>query len=348
MKYFLYKSIWEPSENIFENTMTKILGCFTLKYTKPQLPWEIQSMIVNYLQSTQLEYILKKYPNKNWDWDWLSYYIKFRFVAKHPDKPWNWEHLSKSSNIDVEEIIDLEEFLFYLPKNPSFQLTHILEYPDRWNWSIISETPNITMKTVIDNPNFPWCMYGLGANPSITMEDIKNNDFDWDWMGISRNPNITIEFIKENNELLVPRNKRWGYRSLSKNPNLTMKFIIENIDENWNWHKLSKNSSITMDDIINNPDLPWEWEYVSLNPNITPRIFDLKVNWLYLGENPNITMEYIIKYKEKWEYYHLSGNPNLTLKFIEENKERNWDITKLILNLNLTTKEKLIICEKID
>lgn len=53
--------------------MTKVLGLFAIKYsTFSNLPWEIQSMIVNYLRSSQLEYILSKYPDKLWNWKILS------------------------------------------------------------------------------------------------------------------------------------------------------------------------------------------------------------------------------------------------------------------------------------
>lgn len=46
--------------------MTKVLGLFAIKYSIfSKLPWEIHEIIISDLRSSQLEYILNKYPNKS-------------------------------------------------------------------------------------------------------------------------------------------------------------------------------------------------------------------------------------------------------------------------------------------
>ena len=39
-----------------------------------------------------LEYLIEKYPDKPWDWYYISWNpnITMDFIEKYPDKPWNW------------------------------------------------------------------------------------------------------------------------------------------------------------------------------------------------------------------------------------------------------------------
>ena len=45
-----------------------------------------------------LQKLINKYPDKPWDWGWLSENpnITPEFVEKYPNKPWNWTELSLS------------------------------------------------------------------------------------------------------------------------------------------------------------------------------------------------------------------------------------------------------------
>ena len=68
------------------------------------------------------------------------------------------------------------------------------------------------------------------------------------------------------------------------------------------------------------PDKPWDWNRVAANPGID---------------------------EGNWNHHFQSKNPNITLNYILENP-KGWDITQLILNKGLSTKEKIILCEKLD
>jgi hypothetical protein len=45
----------------------------------------------------ELPKILIKYPDKPWDWDYLSFNpnITMEFIEKYPDKHWNWVAIPK-------------------------------------------------------------------------------------------------------------------------------------------------------------------------------------------------------------------------------------------------------------
>ena len=60
------------------------------------------------------------YPNKFWDWEYLSANpgIAMKDVLAYPDKPWYWGRLSA---------------------NPSITLEDVLAHPDKpWNWNWLS------------------------------------------------------------------------------------------------------------------------------------------------------------------------------------------------------------------
>jgi hypothetical protein len=74
--------------------------------------------------------IIEKYPDKSWDWKWISENpnITMEIIEKYPDNPWNWSYISENPNITME-IIE--------------------KYPDRtWNWEWISKNKFLYDKNV--------------------------------------------------------------------------------------------------------------------------------------------------------------------------------------------------------
>jgi hypothetical protein len=43
--------------------------------------------------------MIEKYPDKPWDWEWISdeENLTITMIEKYPDKNWNWEAISKNS-----------------------------------------------------------------------------------------------------------------------------------------------------------------------------------------------------------------------------------------------------------
>ena len=86
-----------------------------------------------------LAYLLEKYPNKNWRWDYIScnLNITMEIIEKYPNKPWNWILISCNPNLTMEMIEK------YSNKD--------------WDWNFISRNPNITMDIIyLDKIDFKW------------------------------------------------------------------------------------------------------------------------------------------------------------------------------------------------
>ena len=79
-----------------------------------------------------------KYPNKQWNWDFISNNpnLTLEIIMKYPNKPWDWDTISQNSNITMEMI----------ESNPD----------KPWNWGCISFNPNLTMYMIETYPEKPW------------------------------------------------------------------------------------------------------------------------------------------------------------------------------------------------
>jgi hypothetical protein len=98
---------------------------------------------------TELEKLLKKYPDKPWDWSRISYNpnITFDIIQANPDKPWDWSRISY---------------------NPNITFDIIQANPDKpWDWFVLSYNPNITLDIIKANPDKPWDWYELSRNRFI-------------------------------------------------------------------------------------------------------------------------------------------------------------------------------------
>ena len=53
-----------------------------------------------------LLYLLKKYPDKDWSWNYISRNpnITIDIIETHPEIPWNWDWISSNPNITMEFI----------------------------------------------------------------------------------------------------------------------------------------------------------------------------------------------------------------------------------------------------
>ena len=45
-----------------------------------------------------------KYPDKDWDWKYLSFITIEKLIDKYPDKPWDWENISMNDKITLNFI----------------------------------------------------------------------------------------------------------------------------------------------------------------------------------------------------------------------------------------------------
>ena len=163
------------------------------------------------------------------------------------------------------------------------------------------------------NKKLNW-FYIPEENIELTVKLIPKNHGCWRF--ISSDIDIPLNIIKK-----YP-NKEWP--DLSYNINITTEFIKNNLDKDWNWNEIS--SKVTMEFIKENPDKPWDWKNASTNPNITPEFIEKHID-------------------KKWDWWWISRNHNLTFEFITKFSDKNWNLSNLILNPCLSTKDKLYICE---
>ena len=184
--------------------MTKILGCFALKYAEPKLPWEIQSMIVDYLRSTQLEYLIEKY-DVDWDFGFLTSFVSSNFIKDN--RPWNWQSLSIISKIQ------------FIEENISFP----------WDWNLVSQNKNLTVEFIKKHMDKPWDWQEVSTNIKLTTLD---PDIPWSWSGLSLNKSLTGEMF------LKHVDKDWNYDRLSLG-RLDINIINLFPDKPWKWKFLS-------------------------------------------------------------------------------------------------------------
>ena len=68
-----------------------------------------------------LQYLLEKYPDKDWNWETISQLpdISFNDIKKHLDWPWDWNN--------------------GVSYNPNLTLEWLESFPDKdWSWETIS------------------------------------------------------------------------------------------------------------------------------------------------------------------------------------------------------------------
>ena len=132
--------------------------------------------------------MIEKYPDKPWDWIWISYNpnITMEFVEKYPDKPWNWYRLSQNPNITMEIIENI-------------QINHGIGI----GFHVIQISPWRLLKNIQIN-------HGIGMDFHIIQislwKSLKNIQINHGiGMNCHRNPNITMDIIEK-----YP-NKPWNW-----------------------------------------------------------------------------------------------------------------------------------------
>jgi len=263
-----------------------------------------------------LRKLLKKYPDKPWDYYWLSSNenltidIVIRDLNKTSNNKtrsvWYWNGLIQNKNINREELLKIAEQyitikdcqdLDYFKKYNSITINNIDEYIQKngpvsshvssrgetWEWPNISYLANVSLKDILSRPDLPWYWRHVLYNKNITVKDILDN------------PNLPWPSIKDN--------------VMSQKLSLTLKDILEHPEINWWFLFLSRHIKLTINDVRNNKELMSDW-WLAENPSFT--IKDIQ-------NNPDLFLNKTKKF--------ILGNPNITLSYIENNLEDiNWSL----------------------
>lgn len=217
---------------------------------------------------SELEKIILSYPNKNWDFKWLSSNpnISLKFIDENPQFDWNYGYLSQhpkltpefierhkinnsennkwdlyilasNLNLSIEYIFDNIEFKYHRSLNISCNHTVTVEFIKKrfyypWNWNGL--TMSMKMSHIRQNPNLPWCLDYHNNRLKITsLDSIENfkSAYKYKPKIINTLKNINSEFITNINDIM----------HIELNPSLTLEIIKSQQAYPWNFSIISQN-----------------------------------------------------------------------------------------------------------
>ena len=286
-----------------------------------------------------LEYLLIKYPNKNWDIDKI------------------FQNIHLNANI-IKNIIKYENITCYSIYVRNCQYTYIDKYTD-----YLIQRNYFGIVNLLQDKNWKICRYFPFIKNHIDKYPIEHfTSMDMS----SGNVNDILHIIKTH-----PK-ETWRINTLSSNPNITLDIVKNNMNLKWDWPHLSQNSGITMKDIEDNLDMNWFWHCIIFNPNFSTDMFkkypnkkwrlsmysnnhlsfkfniniifyilenypEIKLNYTKISRH--VTIELLKRYiNKKWNWFNVSISHNITMWDIENNINFQWNWIGVAHNPNLTFK----------
>ena len=161
-----------------------------------------------------LNYIIGNYNMDKLDYRSLSYNATIDIIKKYPNKDWDWYTISSSQYItmnDIDNNINLPWVWFSISMNQNLTIEFIKKYINsQLNWNWMSRNPGITIKDIENNLELPWEYGSISLNPNLTVNFIeKNIDKSWNWNFICDNYFITDIRINAINKIC----NRWKVRN---------------------------------------------------------------------------------------------------------------------------------------
>lgn len=303
-------------------------------------------LILNMTEENPLIYLLKTYPEENWDMEQVSANenVTIEDIKSNPTLKWNWKSFSKNPNITWD----------FVKKHPFHD----------WDWVELSMHSCVTPDIVKRNPLARWFWPSMSCNPNLTIEFLRKfKKKNWDWLILTKNGAFTIETILSNSDL------PWKLNSICDNPNF--KSFVKNHDKTQyvvnindftmtvgtivskNGRPPYKRKYVTYDALIykagqmkhvhERMQQPFFWsskhistEFIKTHVELAEKLPNSYVNFDDLSRNPNLTMEIVnMVLPEKWNWYHVSKNEGIMMGNIQENPDKPWSDT-LAQNPNMT------------
>lgn len=246
---------------IISNTLQQLLEAY------PDKEWNFE--MLSYNPNVSMKNIAD-HPNKNWDFRILSHHsnITVKDVAKHPNLPWLWDHLTTSQFITLQDILDHSD----LPSESLDSNSARICLP--WEYDCVCANPNIEFEDIAKHPKLSWNAGCLMFRDNIKLQYILDHpEIDWDWEELSQTLDVKIEEVIAHPEI------EWDWRSLTLNENITLKDIIDHPE--WPWQKdvLSAKMNIPIEEVIAHPEILWNWACLSVNPayNFFDKLFSVNL-----------------------------------------------------------------------
>lgn len=246
-----------------------------------------------------LEILLQEYPDKPWNWIFLSRNnrITEEFIISHIDYPWNYHALSdRRSDLSIE-----------------FIESHI-DKP--WNWARLSRNRNVTLEFILENKDRSWNWVSIDKRFNSSVEFLEEHlSQPYDWQALSSKYHLPLNFIEKYTD------KPWDWNSLSKNYHITEEFIKKHIDKPWEWEDLYEYTEFALPifEKYHSDNMQYLFWLLS-NPHITLDVIERYISenkydfesiniWTSISRNPNITVDFIEKYIDKpWDWNMISRN----------------------------------------
>ena len=166
--------------------------------------------------------LIKKYPDKNWNWWAISANenIGLSDIMANMDLPWDWKRIaSYNPNIDWKDFIAHPNLPWIKPDvydDLDFPFSYVLEHLELpWNWQSLSW--DISIETIKKHPELPWDWVGISQNETITEEFIKENIDNIDFNALSYNKFI-VQTKKEHKEHIKKMTKYFWILENKKYP----------------------------------------------------------------------------------------------------------------------------------
>ena len=309
-------------------------------------------------KNNTLMYLLKKYPDANWDICELLRnpnidikYIRDFYTKRYSYKNWKTyiKHTSYNINIDIEFI---KKNIYHLDwsgisRNNKFNtdVNFIKTYARFLNWSVISSY-NIPLNVIQKTNDLPWNWgkSGISSNLNLKVFFIKkfiNKPFDWNI--ISTNSCITIGFLK-----IKQIRTKINWRLLSYNNGLTIEMLKQFPNEDWDWEFISSHISVSKnnENISLTKNLVFNFnskDYRQPKSILLIEFFNIfsnknwKWNWRSISKNELLTVEMLEKFHDKdWDWSNISCNFKLTIEMLEKFPEKDWCWKSISSNEALT------------
>lgn len=294
--------------------------------------------------SNDLQKLLLEFPDEDWDFNELSknQNISFEFMEEHPEFKWNHSHMSLNPNLTLKYVLDHPEInwnWWNISQNPGITLDDIKNHPEfnnfrpgttkfQWHWRHVVQNPNVTLDFIIDyveeHYSFLDQVKYSGGTEKITLDDILECQTFASFSLIckhkptmSRNPHLTLDFVF--NKLPDDQDKeddKWNLSLIGESPMITLESILEfNPDlllDSIFMYGFSENPNVTWKMVKENPSYAWDLDFVAANPSVTmedvEEFYDKIEDKANVSTNPNITYDWVIKNKNKVDFYALSEN----------------------------------------
>ena len=246
-----------------------------------------------------------------------------------------WKYLLENTDIIFE-------------KN-SCPLFIIKKYPNRFNWNYMIYNEKINKNFILKYDYQNWNI------PEIIEKKILN------FKQLSRLKNINNIILNEY------YNKKWDYKYLLENTDITFEknscspYFINKYPNRFNWNYMIYNEKINKNFILKYDYQNWNIPEIiekkilnfkqlsrlkNINNIILNEYYNKKWDYKYLLENTDITFEknscspyFINKYPNRFNWNYMIYNILITTTFILNNKNKDWDITKLIEKTEISFKD---------